>query len=152
MNVTLQTEKWSEALPELRPLFSQLWNDVAVDKDRFVAKCEEGKYKALEDSGALCLTTMRSDGALIGYYVALILPNPHYEGQGLMAYTDMFWLNPECRLANLGLRLFQFSENVWRERGVVKAYSSFKIHRSRMKMFDALGWKATDVIVSKVMA
>jgi GNAT superfamily N-acetyltransferase len=152
MNITLQVEKWADALPELRPLFSQLWDDVAVDKDRFVAKCDETKYKILADAGAICLTTMRADGDLIGYYCALVLPNPHYEGQGLMIYTDMYDIHPKFRRANFGLKLFQFSEKVWRERGAVKAYSSYKIHRPRGTFFAALGWKETDVVVSKVLA
>jgi predicted GNAT superfamily acetyltransferase len=151
MNVSFQVEKWSSALPELRPMFSELWDDVAVDKDRFKAKCEEPKYKVLEDNGALCLTTARVDGKLVGYYVALIIANPHYEGQGLMAYTDMYWLNPEYRRGNLGLKLFTFSEDVWRERGAVKAYSSHKLHKSRGTMFAILGWKPTDLIYSKIL-
>jgi GNAT superfamily N-acetyltransferase len=152
MELTLQIEKWSDAIAELRPLFSQLWNDVAVDKDRFVAKCEEQKYTALETAGALCLTTIRADKRLVGYYAALILPNPHYEGQGLMAYTDMYWLDPDFRRGNIGLKLFQFTEKVWRERGAVKAYSSHKLHRPRSPVFNALGWTPTDVVYSKVLA
>lgn len=151
MSVTFQVEKWSDCLLELRPLFAFLWKDVAVDQDRFVAKCEEAKYKALADAGALCLTTMRLDGMLVGYYVALILPNPHYEGQGKMVYTDQYFILPTLRRANLGMKLFAFSEKAWREMGAVKAYSSHKIHRDRSKMFVALGWKPTDLVYSKIL-
>lgn len=151
MNVDFQIERWSDCLGELRPMFAELWNDVAVDKDRFRAKCEEPKYKALEDAGAICLTTARVDGKLVGYYCALLLPNPHYEGQGLMAYTDMYYLNPKARRGNVGLRLFMFTEAVWRDRGVVKAYSSHKLHKSRGTMFAVLGWKPTDLIYSKIL-
>jgi GNAT superfamily N-acetyltransferase len=151
MKVTFQVEQWSAALPQLRPLFSLLWADVAVDKDRFVAKCDESKYKILEDAGALHLCTMRNDGELVGYYAALILPNPHYFGQGLMVYTDMYYLLKEYRRGNLGLRFFAFCEQEWRKRGAVKAYSSHKLHRDRSKMFKTLGWKPTDMIYSKVL-
>jgi len=152
LNPTFHVEQWSDAIGELRPLFSLLWDDVAVDKDRFVAKCEEAKYEALEKAGALCVTTMRVDGKIAGYYVALIIANPHYEGQGLMAYTDMYFMLPEFRIGNLGMKLFAFSEKTWRERGAVKAYSSHKLHRDRSKMMLALGWKPTDLIYSKVLA
>lgn len=152
MKISFQVEQWTKALPELLPLFGLLWDDVAVDKGRFVARCEQPKYKALDDAGALCLTTMRDGDFLAGYYVALILPNPHYEGQGLMAYTDMYYVVPAYRSGNLGLKLFSFSEQVWKERGVVKAYSSHKLHRDRSKLFKVLGWKPTDMIYSKVLA
>lgn len=144
-------EKWSDCLSELRPLMSMLWKDVAVDQDKFVAKCEESKYKNLEDAGALCLTTMRVNGKIGGFYCALILPNPHYFGQGLMVYTDMYFICPTLRRANIGMKLFAFSEKVWKERGAVKAYSSHKIHRDRSAMFKALGWKPTDTIYSKIL-
>jgi predicted GNAT superfamily acetyltransferase len=149
--LTFMVEKWSDALPELLPLMGLLWDDVAVDKDRFVARCEQAKYKALEEAGALCLTTVRDDGELIGYYCALILPNPHYEGQGLMVYTDMYWVDERYRRGNLGLKLFLFSEEEWRKRGAVKAYSSHKLHRDRSKMFQVLDWKPTDMVYSKIL-
>jgi hypothetical protein len=151
MNIKFQTEEWSDCLKELRPLMRMLWNDVAVDKDRFVAKCDEPKYKALEDAGALCLTTMRMDTNLVGFYAALILPNPHYAGQGLMVYTDQYFILPSMRKGNLGLKLFTFSEKAWKDRGAVKAYSSHKLHRDRSKMFEALGWKPTDLVYSKIL-
>jgi hypothetical protein len=149
--IKFQVEKWSNCIDELRPLFDDLWNDVGVDKDRFKAKCDESKYKALEEVGALCLTTARMDGKIVGYYAALILPNPHYFGQGLMVYTDMYYLRDEYRKGFWGIKLFQFSEKVWREKGAVKAYSSHKIHRDRSKLFKWLGWKSTDIIYSKVL-
>jgi hypothetical protein len=149
--IKLQVEKWSDCIAELRPLFDDLWNDVGVDKDHFKARCEEAKYEALEDAGALCLTTARMEGKLVGYYAALILPNPHYFGQGLMVYTDMYYLSDECRKGPFGVQLFKFSEKVWRSKGAVKAYSSHKIHRDRSKLFKWLGWKPTDIIYSKVL-
>lgn len=151
MEISFQVEKWSDALPELRQLFLLLWSDVAVDKDRFVAKCDEEKYAALEKLNMLCLVTARDAGALIGYYLVFITPNGHYHGAGLMAFTDMFYLLPQFRRGNIGLRLFTFAEKVWREKGCVKAYSSNKLHRSRPGIFKALGWKATDMIYSKVL-
>lgn len=133
-------------------MFSLLWADVAVDKDKFVAKCDESKYEALNDAGALCLCTARDGQKLVGFYVALILPNPHYFEQGNMVYTDQYYMLKEYRRGNLGLRFFAYCESIWRERGAVKAYSSFKIHRERSAMFKAMGWKQTDIVVSKVLA
>jgi GNAT superfamily N-acetyltransferase len=132
-------------------MFAMLFDDVGVDKDKFTAKCEESKYLALEKAGALCVTTLRVDGKVGGYYVALILPNPHYDGQGLMAYTDMYYVLPGLRRGNLGMKLFAFAEKTWKERGAVKAYTSHKIHRDRSKMFQALGWKPLDIMYSKIL-
>ena len=152
MKLTFQTEKWSDALPELLPLFDLLWNDVAVDKDRFTAVCDQAKYKTCEDAGILCLVTARAGTKLAGYYLMLVIPNPHYFGAGLMGYTDMYYMLPEYRKGANGLRLFAFMEETLRAKGCVKAYTSHKLHRDRSEMFQALGWKPTDVVYSKVLA
>jgi hypothetical protein len=151
VTVTFQVEKWAEALPELRPLFHLLWDDVAVDKDRFVAKCDEEKYAACNAIGMLHLVTARSEGRLVGYFVMLVNPNPHYLGAGLMAFTDMYFLLPEFRKGTTGVKLFSFMEESLREKGVVKAYTSHKLHRDRGTMLQMLGWTPTDMVYSKVL-
>lgn len=153
MSLNFRVEKWSEALDELRPLFHLLWSDVAVDQDRFTAKCDEEKYATCEAAGLLHLVTARNEtGALAGYFLMIVNPNPHYFGAGPMAFTDMYFLLPEYRKGNAGLKLFAFMEETLREKGVVKMYTSHKLHRNRSLMLDALGFKPTDTVYSKVLA
>jgi GNAT superfamily N-acetyltransferase len=148
-----QREAWRDALPELRKLFHRLWDDVAVDKDRFTAQCDEEKYAALEQQKILHLATVRADdGKLAGYFLAFVTQNAHYEGAGDMAFTDMYYILPKYRKGNVGIRLFAFMEETLRERGVVKFYTSHKLHRDRSAMMKLLGFKATDVVYSKVIA
>ena len=151
MKLAFQVEQWSDALPELRSMFSMLWDDVAVDKDRFVAICDETKYAQCEAAGLLHLVTARSEGLLVGYFCMLVNPNPHYFGAGLMAFTDMYFLLPQFRKGNAGVKLFSFMEETLRAKGVVKAYTSHKLHRDRSTMLEGLGWKPTDQIYSKVL-
>jgi GNAT superfamily N-acetyltransferase len=150
MSVVFKVEQWSDVLHELRPLFSLLWEDVALDKERFVAKHDDVKYTALDKAGILHLVTARLDGTLIGYFVSMLTPNPHYVDAGLMAFTDQYYIIPEYRKGNTGLKLFAFVEKCWLEKGVVKAYNSHKLHRDRGPMFRMLGWKPTDLIYTKV--
>jgi hypothetical protein len=151
MTVSFQVEKWSDALPELRPLIPMLWDDVAIDKGRFVAKCAEETYATLEKGGVLHLVTARDDGKLVGYYVLFITPNIHYADSGLMAFTDSYYLLPEFRRGYTGISLFKFMEETLRAKGVVKAFTSHKIHRDRSRMFKFLGWQASDVVYSKIL-
>lgn len=147
-----QLEAWSAALPELRPLFARLWDEVAIDKDRFTAECAEAKYAALDAQGILHLATAREEGKLCGYFLVFLTPNAHYADAGLMGFTDMYFLLPEFRKGNTGLRLFSFMEETLRTRGVVKFYTSHKLHRDRSAMLKTLGFKATDIVYSKVLA
>ena len=139
-------------MPELRPLFHLLWEDVAIDQDKFVAKCDEKKYASLEELDMLHLVTIRNDGKLAGLYLVFLTPNGHYDGQGTMAFTDIYYLLPEFRKGNIGMKLFAYAEQTWRNRGVVKAYTSHKIHRDRSLMMKELGWTASDTVYSKVLA
>ena len=150
--LTFQVEKWSDALFELRPLFSLLFEDVGVDKDRFTAECDEAKYAALDAAGILHLVTARNGKELAGFFLMFITPNAHYKNAGLMAFTDMYYLKSEFRRGNSGLRLFSFMEKTLRELGVVKCYSSHKIHRDRSAMMKLLDWKPLDIVYSKVLA
>jgi hypothetical protein len=151
VKLTFQVEKWSDVLPELLPMFGMLWDDVAVDKDRFVAVCDQAKYRACEEAGILHLVTARDEGKLAGYFLMLVTPNPHYYEQGLMALTDMYYLLPQYRMGNNGLKLFSFMEQTVRAIGCVKMYTSHKLHRDRSLMFEALGLTPTDTIYSKVL-
>jgi GNAT superfamily N-acetyltransferase len=149
--IKFQVEPWARVLPELKPLFSELWEDVAVDKDRFRAECDEEKYATLDRVGLLHVVTARKDDQVIGYFVVLVQPNPHYKDAGLMAFTDMYYLAPAHRKGLLGLQLFSFMERSLKRRGVVKFYTSHKLHRSRASMFALLGFKPTDIVYSKIL-
>lgn len=148
-----QVEPWSVAIAEMRPLFARLWDDVALDKDRFVAECDEERYAKLEEQGMIHLVTARTDvGVLAGFYACFVMPHLHYLGAGLFAFTDMYFLKKEHRVGNIGMRLFTFLEESLRVRGVVKLYTSHKAHRDRSKMLLALGYKLADNVYSKVLA
>jgi GNAT superfamily N-acetyltransferase len=147
----VQVEAWKDALPELLNLFPLLWEDVAVDKDKFRAQCDQSKYAALDQMGILHLVTAREAKRLVGYFLVFVQENAHYKGQGLMAFTDMYFLLPDYRGGGNGLKLFSFMEKTLREKGVVKIYSSHKNHREHEQMFKFLGYQPTDTIYSKCL-
>jgi GNAT superfamily N-acetyltransferase len=149
--VAFQLERFTEILPELRPLFPLLWDDVAVDKERFVVKCDEPRYLELDRLGMLHLVTAREGEKLIGYFLMLVWGNPHYADSGPMGFTDMYFIRPEYRKGSIGVQLFTFMEDSLKARGVVKMYTSHKVHRDRSRLMTLLGWKAVDVVYSKVI-
>lgn len=146
-----QREEWRNALPELRPLFARLWDDVAIDKNRFIAECDEEKYAALDAQKVLHLVVARSGAKLAGFFLCFIWPHAHYLGSGDMAFTDMYYLRPEYRKGNAGIRLFTFMEETLKERGVVKFYTSHKVHRDRSALMKICGFKESDIVYTKVI-
>lgn len=146
-----QAERWLDVLPELRPLFHFLWEDVAVDKDRFRARCNEAMYAQMAANGFVHVITARFEGKIVGWYVMTIMVNGHYADAGLMAFCDQYFLRSEFRKGNAGLRLFQEAIKYAKSKGAQKFYTSHKIHRDRSGLMKLLGFKATDVIYSKLL-
>lgn len=150
--LTFQIEKWADAFAELERLFPLLWEEVALDKNRLVAKCNEDVYRNMEKLNMLHVVTARDGGKLVGYHVSFITPHPHYLGAGPMAFTDMYFTLPEHRKGGLGAKLLIFLERSLRERGVLKAYLSHKVAHDRSALFAALGWQPCDNVYCKVIA
>lgn len=152
MAFKFQVEKWSEALPEMRPLFHLLWDEVALDKDKFVSVCNEDTYSNMENLGMLHVVTARTNQHyLIGYHVSFVTPHPHYKDVGPMAFTDMYVTRKEYRKGGLGAKLLMFLEQSLRERGVIKAYLSHKVAHDRSALFQALGWQPSDAVYCKYL-
>jgi GNAT superfamily N-acetyltransferase len=106
----------------------------------------------MEALNMLHLVTARTEaGQLVGYHVSFVTPHPHYKNVGAMAFTDMYWTNPLYRVAGLGAKLIAFLETSLRARGVVKAYLSHKVAHDRSRLFEALGWKASDRVYCKYL-
>ncbi len=147
--VTFQLEPWEKFFADGQPLFPQHWREVAVDQDRIRLVLDNERYVQMEKAGILHVLTMRSEGGLVGYYVAFILSHVHYKEAGLMAFTDIYFVLPEFRKGPAGMALFIEAERTLKERGVKKAYLSCKVHMDHSKLFEALGWTFTDKSFTK---
>jgi GNAT superfamily N-acetyltransferase len=108
-------------------------------------------YAQMDANGFVHVIVGRSEGKIVGWYVMTIIVNGHYADAGLMAFTDMYFVMPEFRKGNAGLRLFQTAIDYAKGRGCVKFYTSHKLHRDRSSMMKLLGFKATDMIYSRVL-
>ena len=68
-----------------------------------------------------------------------------------MHEADMYFILREYRRGGAGVKMFQESERGLRQRGVIRAHASFKVHEDHRKLFEAMGWELTDCTVSKVL-
>ncbi len=95
---------------------------------------------------------MRKD-ALVGYIFTLVFPHLHY-ATTLFAQTDIFWLDPAYRRGFAGYRMLRGAVAAVRKKGVkvitVPVKTSFENGRV-MRLFERLGFKAEDVLFSKVL-
>lgn len=105
----------------------------------------------MEAKGILHILAVRDDGKLVGYHMSLIFSHIHYHLAGLMAFTDVYYVRPEYRRGTTGVVLFTEAERVFRELGVVKAYTSCKVLHDHTELFEHLGWRKSDYCFTKLL-
>jgi GNAT superfamily N-acetyltransferase len=146
-------EKWADVLPEIERLFPAHYEELAMDRDRIKLAPNVALYTQGEANGILFLAVARNEeGEAVGYFVSAVLPHLHYRYAGPMSTADAYFLLPKYRTATAGMKFLMFIEEELRKRGVTKMYISTKLHRDNSKLFEALGYRATDMLFTKVMA
>ena len=146
-----QVENWKTLWNEGRDLFYAHWQELGLNKDVITLDVDNERYIDMDKSGILHVLTARESGKLVGYYVAFVLPHGHYKNSGLMAFTDFYYIVNEFRVGGAGAKLFIEAERTLRERGVVKAYLSCKVHQDHSPLFEGLGWNKSDYAFTKML-
>ena len=96
MSKTFRVEAWSHAVEEMKPLFPDHWEDVAVNKDKIKLAMDYDRYDQLEKAAVLHLVVARDDGKVFGYFCLIISKHLHYRDT-LMAASDFYYIKPEYR-------------------------------------------------------
>lgn len=135
----------------MEPLFALHWEEMALDRDVIKMDMDHARYAKLDEMNMIHVTTVRDDAVLVGYVICFIIRHMHYANAGEMALADMYWIRPAYRRGLTGLRMFQAMEDSLRERGIVRAHMSCKVHQDHTKLFERLGWKLTDFTFGKVL-
>jgi GNAT superfamily N-acetyltransferase len=127
------------------------WEEVALDKDQIPLSINYDQYRTMESKGILYILSARHEGRLVGYYIAFVYPHFHYAEAGLMAFCDVYYMQPRFRRGGFGVQLLAEAERVFRERGVVKSYMSCKVHQDHTDLFEKLGWRKSDFCFIKML-
>lgn len=126
-------ETVDECLMEIIPLLREHWEEIAWYKDKIKLNPDYGVYYQMEANGILHIVTARDDGKLIGYYISLVTPNPHYKDH-FFAVNDILFVLPEYRGGTTAYRMFKYAFDKLTERGA----SVITIHMKTDAMFDGL--------------
>jgi GNAT superfamily N-acetyltransferase len=136
-------------LNEMDDLFPAHYEELCVTKE-FDYEPDYDAYKRLAQAGMLRCITCRADGELIGYIIFFISPHLHYKSC-ITATEDIYFVKKEYRKGRIGIRLFQYAEQVLKERGVQRIVMHTKVHLDNSKLFEYLGYKQTDKVFSKML-
>lgn len=148
--ITFQSEKLADMLDEMKPLFSDHWEEIALFKDEIELDPDYDRYLLLEQAGGIHVTTARHDDLLIGYMVAFVVWHLHYK-KSKTVVSDIYYVRPEYRKGTLGVRLFQAAEAAWKSIGVQVAYVGAKVSNDITKVWERLGYAVVENKMGKLL-
>lgn len=148
--ITAAVEDWAEHFDEVEPILALHWQELALDKDKHAARLDPqwAIYKARHAAGELMTVVLREAGRLVGYFWGFVAPGLHY-GSCLTLTCDIFYVLPEWRKGNAGLKLFRAVEVEAKRRGVQRMFMGSKLHKDSSRLFKALGYEPVEVYHSK---
>ena len=126
-NIIFQVEKLSSVKEEVFPLLLKHWDEIALNKETVPLDPDWEMYQLLEDGGAICITTARKDGRIIGYFAYIIIHNLHYRSLKV-AEGDIFYVDKEYRKGGFARKLLRESEKNLKALGVNKILNKVKKH------------------------
>ncbi|WP_157407089.1 hypothetical protein [Janthinobacterium sp. CG3] len=146
--ITFQVEKWRDALPEMEPILVQHWHEIALGHAQVPLDIARDRYQAMCDAGVLHVVTVRDDGVMVGYHVAIVSGHLHYLST-VHGITDVYFILPAYRKGFTGIRLFKYVEVAMRKLGVKKLITGTKRHLDQGKVLQFLGYSPTETIYTK---
>ena len=134
---------------ELSELYQEHYDELSVTKE-FQMEPYYEMFDKLQDSGMLRVITCRVDGKLAGYIVFMIQPHMHYKSC-ITAFEDAYFISKPYRKGRIGIKLFQYAEEVLKGLGVHRIIYGTKIHLDNSRLFEYLGYKHTDKVYTKLL-
>ncbi len=136
-----------EMLANAGALFSEHWEEVALNKQVMVLKPDEQKYRTMEANGMLLILGAFCDGKVVGYSVNFVTNHPHYADL-IVCNNDLLFVTGDKRCGRLGLQLIRATEKEAKQRGVQLMLWHAKPGTALEKMMPRLGYGVQDTIFS----
>jgi len=136
-------------LEEFEQLFPLHYEELCVTKD-FNLEPDYEAYQRIAKAGMLRCITVRNDKEMIGYIIFFISPHLHYKSC-VTATEDIYFVRKEYRKGRIGIKLFQYAEQVLRHCGVQRIVVNTKVHLDNTRLFEYLGYKMTDKVFTKIL-
>ena len=139
---TFQVESVASWELECGELTFSHWQELGMDLDLEIAP-DFVKMSIIEANGMFKVITVREDGKMVGYLLAIINQHLHYRHAPSMLMVDAYYVSPTCRTGT-GVRLIRYMERLAKELGAIKIYITCKVHKDHSKLFTAMGYRLSD--------
>lgn len=146
--ITFQVERLSDELENLKPVFPQHWEELALNKDKVPLDPQYDVYLQREALGQVMFICGRSVGEIVAYFVGFVAPGLHYK-TCLTLQMDIFYVKPEFRGSMAGVKLFRFVEQEAKNRGVQRMFVGSKMHKDASWLFERLKYTEVEKFYTK---
>ena len=136
-----------EMLANASELFSEHWEEIALNKQVMVLKPDEQKYRAAEENGMLLILAAFEGDKVVGYSVNIVTNHLHYADL-ITCSNDLLFVTEGKRNGRLGLQLIRATEKAAKERGARLMLWHAKQGTPLEKMMPRLGYGVQDIIFS----
>lgn len=150
MTIVYAVEPWLTCQNEIKPLLRKHWLEVALNHDDVPLDPAWPKYTEMALANTLHVITMRVNGTLIGYHIAIITPHLHYASTSHMI-TDVYFVDKPFRSGFVLLRLLRYVEKCARACGVKKLFSATKLHIDMGSVFKRAGYNEVERLYAKII-
>ena len=127
--IEFQEEVYQEVIEELKPLFKDHYEEIAMYKDKIALNPDYDKYDTLGEH--LFIVTARDEGTLIGYTIFFVNNHLHYKDH-MYAANDIIYIDPKYRHDVAAFEMMEYAEDLLKHMGVsvismhMKAYAAFE--------------------------
>ncbi len=146
--ITFSVEPFSSIKDEIKGLWQKHYDELILDKEKFVLDPDIEQYEAIERNKLLHITVARKNGIMVGYIFAILGRHLHYKNI-IFASHDLYYVLPEFRAPRAFKRLMLASENSLKSKGINYLHSRTKLRKSALRSFEALGWKPIETTLTK---
>jgi len=136
-----------EMLANASELFSEHWEEIALNKQVMILKPDEQKYRAAEENGMLLILAAFEGDKVVGYSVNIVTNHLHYADL-ITCSNDLLFVTEGKRNGRLGLQLIRATEKMAKERGARLMLWHAKQGTPLEKMMPRLGYGVQDIIFS----
>lgn len=145
--MTYRLETWPVFWRDSEALRHEHHADICADP-QMQMKVNYDEYDALWRMGLLQVLVARDGDQMVGYFITVIRPHPHYNDT-IIGHEDAHFLTKSHRRGFAGLRLIREAEGHLRAAGVHRMNVHTKSHKNKGRVFERLGFTQTDIIYSK---
>lgn len=142
--------RYDDFIAEAWPLIRAHWHEVGTHRDVLRLDPDHGRYRRLEEVGALHILVARVDGKIAGYFFMLITPHPR-DRQATVGADDIMYAVPAFRRHRIGPRMLAAAMERCRQFDVNIVMFREKAYRHGGGYLTRFGMKPVETVYSVVL-